>query len=771
MRRAILILLAVLVAATGCSSQETAMLEQADSYILKADYQKAKTIYETILSKNKKSADAYLALADLYEKEKNYDKAADVLKEGISSVKKPEELKKSLAYLYYFNEKYSQSEREWKGILDSSLYADAYQGLADVYEMQDETGKLFNLAEEAMEAYPKDARMYALAANIYGENEEMEEAADALAKGLEADVNNQELYDSIDRLHSRGWEDIEEEGEDLLQEDKKSKAGMIFVFYGRFFEEDYEAALEAIRPLGNKIKNNHVRIMAAIAFHMSGNEKQAEKIISAKNIKKISDLSTLYELVYFYETIGEENKAIAMSEKIAGTHDHAHRLYWWLYKKTNDEAYLKDAGLIRWKAETEEEDNLVISLVNKSQLYVGTRWTAGDYWSEDFEVETKFYEIKNGKVDWSYSKDEFAGEKLSQNPKGQLYYHYLIDESVYTPLVALDGTKKVWQNDNVITNTAFAKDGTIYVGVLKDSGEGFLQALNEQGKVKWEAPVNIPQDPVVGKNGTIYVSTYYHDMEGAGTMTDGGIYAFNPDGTVKWKHEEEGIYSTPIIGPDGVVYTINTHYEQDTSTIYGFSPDGKIVMEYETSSTGGDPIVTDNSIITTANQTIEAVSHKGKKAWEVSTADYPTIYPKGDGSILYVTNDGPNSIPQLTFVNKEGEELWTSAFYSPDDPFGYEEIETDTYTYVQSLVTSENGIFAITNEDEEMTFWSFANDGQLRWAQNFGMATGDLVVRNGEVILTAGNKVYGLDEEFLVTHDIFMPENPFKTLADEEVID
>ena len=100
---------------------------------------------------------------------------------------------------------------------------------------------------------------------------------------------------------------------------------------------------------------------------------------------------------------------------------------------------------------------------------------------------------------------------------------------------------------------ALGSDGTIYLG----SKSQYIYAVNPDGSLKWifnefpgdpgtpdfGGPVEVQSEPVIGPDGTIYVSA-------------NGLFAINPDGTQKWFMPESGLTYTasPALAADGTIY-------------------------------------------------------------------------------------------------------------------------------------------------------------------------------------------------------------------------
>ncbi|MBK5489005.1 PQQ-like beta-propeller repeat protein [Bacillus sp. TH17] len=92
-----------------------------------------------------------------------------------------------------------------------------------------------------------------------------------------------------------------------------------------------------------------------------------------------------------------------------------------------------------------------------------------------------------------------------------------------------------------------SKDGTIYV-----SGADGLYAYNPDYTLKWKYVANsFKGAPIIDKNGVVYITT---------TNGVGGVYAINPDGTLKWRLPKTYFIidnfsnSSMTLGKDGTLY-------------------------------------------------------------------------------------------------------------------------------------------------------------------------------------------------------------------------
>jgi len=119
---------------------------------------------------------------------------------------------------------------------------------------------------------------------------------------------------------------------------------------------------------------------------------------------------------------------------------------------------------------------------------------------------------------------------------------------------------------------AVGADGTIYAPSEGDIRDGYLNAVNPDGTLKWifQTGFSCESSPAIASDGTIYI---YCD--------DGILRAINPDGTEKWELAEgfDGTneQSSPAIGADGTIYFGAADYN-----LYAVNPDGTLKWVFQT---------------------------------------------------------------------------------------------------------------------------------------------------------------------------------------------
>jgi outer membrane protein assembly factor BamB len=261
------------------------------------------------------------------------------------------------------------------------------------------------------------------------------------------------------------------------------------------------------------------------------------------------------------------------------------------------------------------------------------------------------------------------------------------DGTIYAPVVgdglyalSPDGTPKWHDPTQEILDRAAAigADGTVYLVPLRH-----LDAIHPDGSLAWSfqdphsADFTLESAPVIGNDGTIYEASE-HDA----------IYAFNPDGAVKWHYRIPGdtFSSSPAIGGDGTLY-VGGH---DLHTLYAITPGGKLKWKFE------------------AGRNFEAP---------------PSIGPDGT---VYVAND----VGILYAINPDGTLKWQQSLEAGPDRYGPHMIR-DTATI------GNNGILYVGSDDG--TLYAFHLDGTPAWSFHTPkpIESAPVIASNGTLYVTS----------------------------------
>ena len=176
----------------------------------------------------------------------------------------------------------------------------------------------------------------------------------------------------------------------------------------------------------------------------------------------------------------------------------------------------------------------------------------------------------DGTLKWRFS----AGSQIRSSPAiGSDGTIYVGSEDQFLYAINPNGTLKwKFQTGSTVTSSpAIGSDGTLYVG----AGSGFLYAINANGTLKWAFDTGsiTESSPAIGSDGTLYIISGY-----------GILYAITPDGNPKWFSAIGTILpltlTSPAIGPDGTIYVaINpspTVEYPSPNSLYAFNPDGTL---------------------------------------------------------------------------------------------------------------------------------------------------------------------------------------------------
>ena len=236
------------------------------------------------------------------------------------------------------------------------------------------------------------------------------------------------------------------------------------------------------------------------------------------------------------------------------------------------------------------------------------------------------------------------------------------DGTVYVPadgVYAVDPSSgtRIWRfnpyNKQCRQSPVVGEDGTIYIFIHQDQ----FFAVNPNGTQKWEAHLDHDYEmtfgcPAIDDDGVLYVGSETHE--------GGGIYAFDPQGTKKWKYVVEGpriVRSSPAIGPDGTIYVGTQSGPDGTSLLLALDPSGNKKWAYQLEHlhvTGDDlyssPSVGADGMIYFGAETgfFYALRPDGTLAWKT---DPQTAFNWGSAAIV---SDGTAYIGGISGPNYAG---------------------------------------------------------------------------------------------------------------------
>ncbi len=194
--------------------------------------------------------------------------------------------------------------------------------------------------------------------------------------------------------------------------------------------------------------------------------------------------------------------------------------------------------------------------------------------------------------------------------------------------------------------------------------------------------------PAIGDDGTIYFSTGLYTTDQG--WAPGTLYAFHPNGTIKWTRDlGEALYS-PAIGPNGNIYLMDRTY-----TVHAFTPEGTLLWrfdQFENMFVKRDmgqrtpAIGFDGTVYVGADGLYALDPMTGQKRWHATQRRFatkeciasPTV---GPDSTIYITI-GQDS---LFAFRPDGSIRWIFGFDRPDElSFADPTIDRDGTIYLPS---------------------------------------------------------------------------------------
>jgi outer membrane protein assembly factor BamB len=212
----------------------------------------------------------------------------------------------------------------------------------------------------------------------------------------------------------------------------------------------------------------------------------------------------------------------------------------------------------------------------------------------------------------------------------------------------------------IISSPAISDDGIVYIGSKYHNLYAFDNALEEP---IWQFFTGtfydghlVDSSPAIGTDGTIYIGTDPYGAAGQEPiLVDTNFWAVNPDGTLKWSFDtEDGVESSPAIGPDGTIYFGS--YDNHLYAVTDNGSEGVLKWKFPTDdSIDGSPTVDGDGVIYfgSRDSKLYALYPNGTVKWTFQAGDgfecSPTIDDKGylyigsfDGNLYALGTGAPD---------------------------------------------------------------------------------------------------------------------------------
>ena len=313
-----------------------------------------------------------------------------------------------------------------------------------------------------------------------------------------------------------------------------------------------------------------------------------------------------------------------------------------------------------------------------------------------------------------------------------------------------------------------------------------LYAINPDGTEKWNFEMEgrtllwSPPNPMIGPSGTIYVTVTNSEIPWADNpwiipYWKNGIYAINPDGTLKWFFSTENNIYLVTTGQDGTVYS-------SVGELWAISPDGTKNWSFDT---GGFVyprylamvIEPDGTIyVSSYDNNLYAINPDGTEKWSISFENYiapPRLGP--DGTIYVSVNDG-----NLYAINPDGTEKWVfettehvlyphSPTVGPDGKIyvSWDNLHVVNPNGTENWLNTEFSVYGNVLVDSDGIVYFGSLDNNLyalnpNWTERWSFKTSGVVT---DFIMGPDGTIYALSADVVMGPDWTIYEMSYKLYA------
>ncbi|MHB9006845.1 MAG: outer membrane protein assembly factor BamB family protein [Limisphaerales bacterium] len=349
-------------------------------------------------------------------------------------------------------------------------------------------------------------------------------------------------------------------------------------------------------------------------------------------------------------------------------------------------------------------------------------------WAESYEVWRGTNDVAEGMV---LLADQVTGVNSwpDREAAPARDYHYRVrarnplGSSEFSAPASGSQTFRLWQITftNFIAGTpTLAPDGSLRVAFYSTTNG--LAALNPDGSVRWEAPLERPLSGfVVGPDGTTYI----------GSVPD-EIMAVSPLGAIRWRSVVDGHLATPAfshletafaLSADGLLFVPS---EQKGLQVFG--PNGESMAFGTVKSVGAlTPVVASDGgvFLTSHNTPATLLDRNGQLRWRASGLTLASAAIAPDGSFICADHQ------QVASLSPAGGTNWLVRVGSVPGAIGAPAIASDgtVYTATGSRLVALNP------------------DGTTRWAAQRAHAYHPLLLSDGTIVIRSDNllEAFGSD--------------------------
>ena len=408
---------------------------------------------------------------------------------------------------------------------------------------------------------------------------------------------------------------------------------------------------------------------------------------------------------------------------------------------------------------------------------------SSDWFGADNTDYLTSYDTKTGNVDWQLPFDGRGYFTIAQDGIG---YQSDMTNDVTTAIDMNKGSVNwthAWYSGHGNDSMAIDASGNIYT--VRNQGMGTtltIYAFSPSGSVEWSRDVTVPDGTRVlptafalTSNGMLYFGAYDMNASESGYTNNGELFAFNlntkslawsyPTGDLNW-------YPSEVIGPDGTIYTANYSDPGFTKYIYAFNPDGTLKWKEDYGAdgqVGDDNDIGYTSLALTSNGTLLAVRNGTidnnysmttvLQAINAQTGAF--LWSKDDSLSNTVSFTDNNSIYDSSIISAGPSDDWyaTTGYYDQNyNPYWqavlpFSDLDGTNYVYYgfQTIGDDNGWMYGNLSKSEEDDNWNTLY--QDDFTQYFAMAPWTLTSS------VSGSLSPGLPATFTVTSSM-LQSNP-----------